>query len=98
MVAPSGICEECDLRDPVRPPVRSRDLAVAAAGVSRKQLERVLREYVEYPTPQRPPRARSRRPPLARPPPASPPSGEGLVRLRRRDRLGGLLHEYELAA
>jgi hypothetical protein len=65
--------------------------------VSRKHLERVLREYVEHYNTHRPHRALAQRPPLAKPPP-SPPRGDDLLRLRRRDRLGGLLHEYELAA
>jgi putative transposase len=64
--------------------------------VSRKHLEHVLREYVEYYNTHRPHRALEQRPPLAKPPPA--PRGDDLRRLRRRDRLGGLLHEYELAA
>jgi transposase InsO family protein len=63
--------------------------------VSRKHLERVLREYVEHYNRHRPHRSLEQRPPLAKPPP--PPAGEPL-RVRRRDRLGGLLHEYELAA
>jgi putative transposase len=66
--------------------------------VSRKQLERVLREYVEHYNTHRPHRALDQRPPLAKPPPSAPSSSDDLVRLRRRDRVGGLLHEYELAA
>jgi len=50
----------------------------------------------------RPHRALNQRPPLAKPPPADEPAPRNellqLDRLRRRDRLGGLLHEYELAA
>jgi hypothetical protein len=65
--------------------------------ISRKHLERVLREYVEHYNTHRPHRALEQRPPLAKPPP-SPPRDNDLLRLRRRDRLGGLLHEYELAA
>jgi transposase InsO family protein len=65
--------------------------------VSRKHLERVLRGYAQHYNTHRPHRALEQRPPLAKPPPP-PPSGTDLVRLRRRDRLGGLLHEYELAA
>jgi putative transposase len=64
--------------------------------VSRKHLERVLREYVKHYNTHRPHRALDQRPPLAKPPQA--PQGDNLLRLRRRDRLGGLLHEYELAA
>jgi putative transposase len=65
--------------------------------VSRKHLERVLRDYVEHYNTHRPHRALEQRPPLANPPPV-PPRGDALRRLRRRDRLGGLVHEYELAA
>jgi hypothetical protein len=64
--------------------------------VSRKHLERVLYEYVDYYNGHRPHRALEQRPPLAKPPPALW-SGD-LERLRRRDRLDGLLHEYDLAA
>jgi putative transposase len=66
--------------------------------VSRKHLERVLREYVEHYNTHRPHRALEQRPPLGKPPPPSPPSIGNILRLRRRHRLGGLLHEYELAA
>jgi hypothetical protein len=65
--------------------------------VSRRHLERVLREYVEHFNTHRPHRALAQRPPLAKPP-LSRLRGDDLLRLRRRDRLGGLLHEYELAA
>jgi putative transposase len=65
--------------------------------VSRKHLDRVLRAYVEHYNKHRPHRALEQRPPLAKPP--QPRSTDaGVLRLRRRDRLGGLLHEYELAA
>jgi putative transposase len=71
--------------------------------VSRRHLERVVRVYAQHYNGHRPHRALAQRPPLARQPPAigeRVPSGEpiSLHRLRRRDRLGGLLHEYELAA
>jgi len=50
----------------------------------------------------RPHRSLAQRPPLAKPPPIDMPASSNvpmeLDRLRRRDRLGGLLHEYELAA
>jgi transposase InsO family protein len=65
--------------------------------VSRKALERVLGEYVDYYNTHRPHRALKQRPPLTKPPPLSPPSGD-LLRFRHRDRLGGLVHEYEIAA
>jgi putative transposase len=62
--------------------------------VSRRQLETVLREYLAYYNTHRPHRSLEQQPPLLRPVP--PTDHECLV--RRRDRLGGLLHEYELAA
>ncbi len=64
--------------------------------VSRRQLETVLREYVTYYNTHRPDRALDQQPPLPKTKPGPPPDHEW--RVRRRDRLGGLLHEYELAA
>jgi putative transposase len=66
--------------------------------VSRKHLERVLREYVVHYNTHRPHRALEQQAPLAKPPPAAPPSASDPFPLRRRDWLGGLLPEYELAA
>ncbi len=64
--------------------------------VSRRQLERVLREYVAYYNTHRPHRSLDQHPPLLKMRPVPPPDHEW--RVRRRDRIGGLLHEYELAA
>jgi putative transposase len=64
--------------------------------VSRKHLEVVLREYVAYYNTHRPHRSLKQRPPLLKPAPVSAHDVESSV--RRRDRLGGLLHEYQLAA
>jgi putative transposase len=69
----------------------------------RSQLERVLRVYIDHYNSHRPHRSLGQLAPRAQPPPAddSPSVGEVVValdRLRRHDRLGGLLHEYELAA
>jgi putative transposase len=62
----------------------------------RRQLERVLRTYVEHYNRQRPHRAldlhASDSIGSLVPPPRTRPT------VRRRDRPGGLLHEYELAA
>jgi putative transposase len=70
--------------------------------VGRRQLENVLCEYVQPYDTHRPHRALDQRPPLAQPPPAVAPTPIGgsplRERVRRRDRLGGLLHEYQLAA
>ncbi len=59
-----------------------------------RHLERVLRVYVGHYNRQRPHRALDLRPPDADDPPARSAIGE----IRRRDRLGGLLHEYHRAA
>ncbi len=64
--------------------------------VSRTLLERVLREYVAYYNTHRPHRSLDQQPPLVETAPVSAPDHEW--RVRRRDRLGGLLHEYDLAA
>ena len=60
-----------------------------------RQLGRVLRVYTDHYNTQRPHRALGRHPPVAtRPPAPRPPT----VAIQRRDHLGGLLHEYHLAA
>ena len=61
--------------------------------LGRRHPERVLREYVAHYNGARPHRARELRPPLARNQPV--PRVGGIV---RRDRLGGLIHEYERLA
>ncbi|MGD0863609.1 MAG: integrase core domain-containing protein [Candidatus Limnocylindrales bacterium] len=65
--------------------------------VHRRHLEGVLREYVLHYNAHRPHRSLGLRAPEAAPTalPATPASPR---RVRRRDRLGGLIHEYELAA
>ena len=55
--------------------------------------EQVLREYVAHYNAVRPHRALALRAPLARGQPARPTSRSDQV--VRRDRLGGLIHEYE---
>jgi transposase InsO family protein len=64
---------------------------------SRRQLERVLRVYVDHYNSHRPHRALGRAAPVAGPRlrlvAPDPPE-----QLRRRDRLGGLIHEYARAA
>jgi transposase InsO family protein len=64
--------------------------------VSRSHLETVLREYVAYYNTHRPHHSLDQQPPLLKTKAGSPPDHEW--RVRRRDRLGSLLHEYELAA
>jgi hypothetical protein len=64
--------------------------------LSRRHLERVLREYVVHHNMHRPHRALEQQPPLPKLAAIGAHGHECCV--RRRDRLGGLLHEYELAA
>jgi putative transposase len=70
--------------------------------LGRRHLERVVHVYAQHYNEHRPHRSRDQRPPLAKPPPIDGPAPSNVLlqldRLRRRDRLGGLLHEYELAA
>ena len=60
-----------------------------------RQLDRVLRVFVDHYNSERPHRALGRSPP-APPQPTPPPAPRATV--ERTDRLGGLLHEYYLAA
>jgi putative transposase len=64
--------------------------------VSRTHLEAVLREYIAYYNTHRPHRSLEQQPPLVETVPVAGHDHEWHV--QRRDRLGGLLHEYELAA
>jgi putative transposase len=63
----------------------------------RRQLERVLRTYVDHYNRERPHRALDLASPEPRAKPARIDQPNG-VNIRRRDRLGGLLHEYARAA
>jgi transposase InsO family protein len=69
--------------------------------VGSRHLDRVVTAYTLHYNEHRPHRSLGQRPPLAQPPPTGA-RGQGaaleLARLRRRDRLGGLIHEYQLAA
>jgi putative transposase len=58
--------------------------------LNRRQLERVLRVFVEHYNTQRPHRALRLQPPQ----PAEPPPTSAIGEIRRHDRLGGLIHEY----
>jgi putative transposase len=62
--------------------------------LNRRHLERVLRVYVHHYNTQRPHRALELRPPD----PDRPSARAARSEIRRRDRLGGLLHEYYRAA
>src|SRR6266571_3313947 len=69
--------------------------------VGRRHLEHVVREYAQHYNTHRPHRSLDQRTPLAKPPINEPaPRAElpQLDLLRRRDRLGGLLREYRIAA
>jgi putative transposase len=65
--------------------------------LGRRHLEHVVRIYADHHDRHRPQRALDQRPPLAKPPPAVNELTP-VVHVLRRDRLGGLLHEYDLAA
>jgi len=62
--------------------------------LNRRHLERVLRVYVDHYNRERPHRALDLRPPELDERPERSPQGE----IRRRDRLGGLIHEHYRAA
>ena len=66
--------------------------------LGRRHLEAVLAEYVEHSNAHRPHRSLGQAAPSA---PDSTPEHDtdpDLARLRRTDRLGGLIHEYRIAA
>jgi putative transposase len=64
----------------------------------RRQLEHVLRVYIRHFNQERPHRALDLRPPIAAAEPILRPQTFYTPHFRRRDLLGGLLHEYETAA
>ncbi len=64
----------------------------------RRHLERVLGEYVRHYNDQRPHRSLALRPPRGIAPGSVPSAVAVTDRVRRRDRLGGLVHEYYDAA
>ena len=66
--------------------------------LGRRHLQRVLAEYVEHYNSHRPHRSLDQRPPLATDTNPVEISDVDPSRLRRLDRLGGLVHEYRLAA
>jgi putative transposase len=66
--------------------------------VSQRHLERVLRVFVDHHNSHRPHRSLNLAPPEPTPPKlrvVRPPTAAGV---ERRDRLGGLVHEYSLTA
>lgn len=66
--------------------------------LGRSHLDRILRVYVDHYNHHRPHRALGLVPPEPRRPALRPVSASSEPHLRRRDRLGGLIHEYQLAA
>jgi putative transposase len=65
--------------------------------VNRRHLQHVLREFVDHYNSYRPHRALGLAAPEPRPP-ARPHASPRAPAIRRRDRLGGLIHEYAIAA
>ena len=63
--------------------------------LNRRQLEAVLAEYVAHFNAHRPHRTLNQAAPLQ---PIPPPASPSQPRIRRRDRLGGLIHEYSQVA
>ena len=64
--------------------------------VNRRHLERVLPVYIRHYNEHRPHRSLHQQPPLREPP--EPEAAVALDRVRRREVLGGLIHEYKRAA
>jgi len=64
---------------------------------NRRHLQRVLAEFIDHYNSHRPHRALALAPPEPRPPtpPHAPPPAPAI---HRHDRLGGLIHEYTIAA
>jgi putative transposase len=89
------------IRTPIRAP-RANAIAERFIGTLRREcldhllitgprhLDIVLREYVQHFNTHRPHRSLDQRPPAG----GTPPGSGGVIRVLRRDRLGGLLHEY----
>jgi putative transposase len=65
--------------------------------VNRRHLERVLPVYIRHYNEHRPHRSLNQRSPIEEPPRGSETDVD-LDRVRRRDLLGGLIHEYKAAA
>ena len=69
--------------------------------LARRHLQHVLTAYIRHFNEHRPHRALGQRPPLHKLPPSDEPTASNIInldRVRRRDLLGGLIHEYRLAA
>jgi putative transposase len=69
--------------------------------VGRSHLEHVMATYIQHYNEHRPHRSLAQRPPCSEPPASNEETVANIIdldRVRRRDLLGGLLHEYRLAA
>ena len=66
--------------------------------LNNQHLERVLDVFVKHYNGHRPHRALALTPPRPTRPPVAPATEWGEARVQRRDRLGGVVHEYVLAA
>jgi transposase InsO family protein len=69
--------------------------------LGRRHLEHIVKTYTDHYNEHRPHRARGQRPPLSNRPTSEEQAVAHVIeldRLRRRDLLGGLIHEYRLAA
>jgi putative transposase len=69
--------------------------------IDRRHLQHVLGSYTRHYNEHRPDRAVGQRPPFGQPPPTGERARAEVIdldRVRRRDLLGGLIHEYQLAA
>jgi putative transposase len=66
--------------------------------LGRRHLEAVLREYVEHYNAHRPHRGLGLHPPCPQPTALESVSVQSPRLVHRRDRLGGLIHEYTMAA
>jgi transposase InsO family protein len=69
--------------------------------LGRRHLQNVMKTYVLHYNEHRPHRVLEQRPPLSERPPSNDQAMADVIdldRVRRRDLLGGLIHEYRLAA
>jgi putative transposase len=69
--------------------------------IGRRHLELVIKTYALHYNEHRPHRALGQRPPLNERPPSNDQAMANVIdldRVRRRDLLGGMIHEYRLAA
>src|SRR5262245_61455423 len=66
--------------------------------LNEQHLQRILDVFVQHYNGHRPHRALALTPPRPTRPPVAPATEWGEARVQRRDRLGGVVHEYVLAA